>query len=98
MGEQIIISSEAKMHEFGKQLAQSLTGGELIFLSGELGAGKTTLTRGILQGLGHSGSVKSPTFTLVEPYEHIQPHTYHFDLYRLTDSEGIRVYGMAEII
>ena len=57
------------MIEYGRALANQMAHDELVFLEGELGAGKTTLARGILRGLGFSGHVKSPTYTLVEPYE-----------------------------
>jgi tRNA threonylcarbamoyladenosine biosynthesis protein TsaE len=69
----------------GADLARCLAGGMTIHLHGELGSGKTTLVRGMLRALGHAGRVKSPTYTLVEPYDVGGFELYHFDLYRLGD-------------
>ena len=92
-----LVNSESEMLELGKYLGEAVTPGSLIFLEGELGAGKTTLARGFLRGLGYTRHVKSPTYTIVECYDEGRMPVYHFDLYRLGspqdhDSVGFRDY------
>jgi tRNA threonylcarbamoyladenosine biosynthesis protein TsaE len=71
--------------ELGAKLARGLHSGLIIYLKGDLGAGKTTLVRGVLRGLGYAGKVKSPTYALVELYDISSLYLHHFDFYRLKD-------------
>ena len=79
------LESEPITLTFGAEIATILRPGLIIFLKGDLGAGKTTLARGILRGLGHEGKVKSPTYNLVELYKISRLYFYHFDFYRFID-------------
>jgi tRNA threonylcarbamoyladenosine biosynthesis protein TsaE len=80
----------------GRALAPALTAGMVVTLVGDLGAGKTTLVRGVLRGMDIVGAVKSPTYTLVEPYAVSSLYLYHFDFYRLKDPEEWEAAGFRE--
>ncbi len=94
----IELVGEAAQEAFGARLAAACEPPMLIYLDGELGAGKTTLVRGLLRALGHRGTVKSPTYTLIEPYEVGGRQLYHLDLYRLSDPGELEYLGLREML
>ena len=99
----LILDNEAATLACGDKFSRIMANGLVVYLHGDLGAGKTTFVRGVLHGLGHVGKVKSPTYTLVEPYTIFNYNIYHFDLYRFIDEEewdaaGFRDYFNAQSI
>jgi len=95
---QFLLNSAAETEAFGAQLLQVLPKKCLVFLVGDLGAGKTTLTRGFMKAAGHKGIVKSPTYNIVEEYRVNQRLFFHFDLYRLVDPEELEWIGIDDYL
>ena len=94
----ILLSNEKNTLDLGENISAHLAEGFLIFLKGDLGAGKTTLARGLIKGLGYVGSVKSPTYSLIEQYEFNAFTLNHFDLYRFTNPNEWFSSGFQEYI
>jgi tRNA threonylcarbamoyladenosine biosynthesis protein TsaE len=90
------LSDEQATRRFGERLAAVMQTGMSVHLSGDLGSGKTTLARGVLRGLGFAGKVKSPTYTLVEPYIDSRLTLYHFDFFRFREPSEWRDTGFRE--
>lgn len=81
-----------------KNLAKTLSGGEAILLNGDLGAGKTTFTKGLVKGLGGKKTVVSPTFTIMHSYDDTRIPVYHFDMYRIADEDELYELGLEEYL
>ena len=94
----LFLENEAMTLETACLMSQCLSPGLMIYLEGGLGAGKTTFCRGLIRGLGHDQAVKSPTFTVVEPYQLSGIDIYHCDLYRLSDPEELDYMGFEDYV
>lgn len=84
------------MERWGRAIAQALRPGDVVALEGGLGAGKTTLARAIIAGLGHDGEVPSPSFAIIEPYEDLRFPLVHADFYRLADPSEAQELGLED--
>lgn len=96
--EEVIIRSVKETEVLAKKFAKLLVGGEVVLLSGDLGAGKTTFTRAVLKSLGVKDEVTSPTFTIMKEYNTKKFNIYHFDMYRVSSGEEAREFGLDEYI
>ena len=90
----MILADEAATEALGRVLAGKVVPGDVITLSGPLGVGKTAFARAILEALGHPGEVPSPTFAIVQPYEELDPPTWHVDLFRIEEPNEIDELGL----
>ncbi len=91
------LADERATEAFGAFLGSQLTAGNIVYLHGDLGAGKTTLVRGLLRSLGYTGPVKSPTYTLIETYEFKALSVHHLDIYRLAEPEELEWLGVRDL-
>jgi tRNA threonylcarbamoyladenosine biosynthesis protein TsaE len=98
MNEPIVTGSEKELASVGSSLAKYLNFGDIVFLEGELGVGKTTISRGILRGFGYEGVVVSPTYTLLELYELASHRVAHLDLYRITTAKDLEGIGFRDYL
>jgi len=96
MTQRVDLPDLSAMEAFGERIAQQLRAGDVVALSGGLGTGKTTLSRAILQAMGHTGDVPSPTFTIIEQYEgtHMRLPIVHADFYRLDSPDEVHELGL----
>ena len=92
------LDDEAATLAMGEKLARLLRAGDVVTLSGDLGAGKTTLVRGLLGALGHEGEVPSPSFAIVQPYEDVVPPVWHADLYRVESASELAELGLDSLV
>lgn len=95
---QFLLNTPEETESFGAKLFQVLPEKCVVFLLGDLGAGKTTLVRGFMRAAGHAGAVKSPTYNIVEEYQLHKRLFFHFDLYRLVDPEELEWIGIADYL
>jgi tRNA threonylcarbamoyladenosine biosynthesis protein TsaE len=93
----LLVHDESEMLELGDRLARSCHNAIVVYLRGPLGAGKTTLVRGFMHGISYTGVVKSPTYTLIEPYEVGEMRLYHLDLYRIETAQELAYLGLREL-
>ena len=98
MTETVVLPSEQDMLDFGGVLAKRVSPGDVVYLCGDLGAGKTTLIRGLLRALGYNDRVKSPSYGLIESYPFADRQVHHLDLYRLGHAEEIEYLGIPDLL
>ena len=98
MEKRIVLKNESETAAFGARLAEEIKPGTVIALTGDLGAGKTTLTKAIARGLGVTETLTSPTFTIVQEYESGRMPAYHFDVYRVHDEDEMFELGFDDYL